>query len=66
MGQLSANVETLTKSVSDLSKEIVGLKRELNNINLFRAKVVGMSIGASTVTSILSLLAFRAMELWAK
>ena len=53
MGQMSANIVALTEAVSSLNKDLRMLRDELNNINLFKAKVIGMSIGASAIVSFL-------------
>ena len=62
MGQMSANIVALTDAVSSLNKDVRLLRSEINNINLFRAKVVGMSIGVSALVSLL----IDMVSAWAK
>ena len=62
LGRLTATTQNLEAAVALLTTELRILRAEINNINLFRAKVIGLSVGASAAVS----LALKAIEVWAK
>lgn len=51
IGQLTAEVKNLSKELADLSLEVANTKNKLEDINLWRSKVFGVSLGASFVGS---------------
>lgn len=51
LGSLEQAVKGLSESVKDLRGDIDGLRRDLNEINLFRAKVIGASMVVSVLSS---------------
>lgn len=62
-GKLVTEIGHLATVVNELSAMVKTLAHEVEEIKLFRAKVVGMSIGASVVVSLL----FHVAEsIWAK
>lgn len=66
LGQLVTGVDNLNKQLAGLTLELTALRRDIEEIKLFRSKVVGASI----VISILSSATFTALltmfEKWAR
>lgn len=65
-GVLNTEMKALRTAITSLTTEVRALSGEVSEIKLFRAKVVGMALLASTVVSIVMPLLTEAVRSWAK
>jgi hypothetical protein len=66
LGELKADMRNLTGAVKALTGQVRTLNDEVEGIKLFRAKVVGMSIGAAAIVSLVGHVLSTAVSAWAK
>ena len=65
-GLMSARMKSLEKAIDALTLSIAALSNDLNEIKLFRAKVLGMSVASSAIVSGIVVLATLGIQAWAK
>lgn len=65
-GVLDTSIKGLTVVVTALTGEVKGLRGDIDEIKLFRAKVLGMAVAASTIVSIMFAVIAKAVETWAR
>jgi hypothetical protein len=59
-------MKSLEKAIDALTLSIAALSNDLNEIKLFRAKVLGMSVASSAIVSGIVVLATLGIQAWAK
>lgn len=65
-GVLGTQVRHLETAVTALTAEVHALRGGLEEIHLFRAKILGMATAASFVVSLSSSVIIHAITIWAK
>ena len=64
-GRLIAEVKHLVSAVETLSGQVTSLRIELEELKMFRSRVVGMSVGASLLASASLSLGLSVLKVWA-
>ena len=54
IGELTANVENLTRAVNELRVDVISLRSDLSELKLFKAKLIGGSAVVSVAMSMVS------------
>ena len=62
LGELSASVRNLTAAVDQLSADVRYLRVEINEVKLFRARILGMASVLSVLSSVLCTLLVHYMR----
>ena len=53
IGELTANVENLTRAVNELRVDVISLRDDLSDLKLFKAKLIG---GSAVISAVMSMI----------
>lgn len=65
-GRMAEKMYSLEKSINALNLSVLALSNDLNEIKLFRARVLGMAVASSAITSGIVVAVSLAVQTWAK